>query len=147
MNFDIADLLSKELITYSELETIQNELQAAIDELHDDAEGEDEADNADDDGADADASDELLKVLKVIESLIEQCEDYGGDLCSEDYIYENILNDRIDEILKSIESNMEVYANIVKAHLDISAMKGDLISDYTCASIKYDGSSHYFYVL
>lgn len=134
MNFDIADLLSKELITHNELETIKNELQAAIDELHGD--GDYVADD-----------DELLKVLKVIESLIEQCENYGGDLCSEDYIYENILNDRIDEILKSIESNMGVYANIVKAHLDISVMKGDLISDYTCVHIKYDGSSHYFYVI
>ena len=138
INFDIDELLSKELITYSELETIQNELQAAIDELHDvDAE---DAEDAVDDA-------ELLKVLEVIESLIEQCENYGGDLCSEDYIYENVLNDRIDEILKSIESNMGVYADIVKAHLDISVMKGDLISDYTCAAIKYDGSSHYFYVL
>ena len=134
MNFDIADLLSKELITHNELETIKNELQAAIDELHGD--GDYVADD-----------DELLKVLKVIESLIEQCENYGGDLCSEDYIYENILNDRIDEILKSIESNMGVYANIVKAHLDISVMKGDLIYDYTCVHIKYDGSSHYFYVI
>lgn len=126
MTFDIGDLLSKELITYSELETIKNELQAAIDD---------------------DDVDELQEVLKVIEALIKQCENYDGDLCSEDYIYENILNDRIDEILKSIESNMGVYANIVKAHLDISVMKGDLISDYTCVAIEYAGSSHYFYVM
>lgn len=127
MTFDIDDLLSKELITYSELETTKNELQDSIDELHYEI-------------------DELEEVLKVIESLMEQCENYGGDLCSEAYL-KNLLNYSVDEMLQSIESNMGVYADIVKANLDISGMKDDLISMCTCASIKYDGYNNYFYVI
>jgi len=127
MNFDIDDLLSKELITYSELETIKNELQDAIDESHDD---------------------ELQEVLKVIESLIEQCEEYSGDdLCSKEYMYENVLAHIIDEIVSSIESEMGATADIVKANLDIVGMKDDLISDYSCVTITYAGTRYYFYII
>lgn len=130
MNFDIDDLLSKELITYSELETIKNELQAAIVGLHDE-------------------DDELQEVLKVIEALIKQCEDYYGDsLCSEGHLKDSVLQSYYEDIIARMgESIAQCDLDIIKGNIDLSGVKDDFIAHYTCVSIAYGSHRYYFYVI